>query len=104
VHSWWQTSKERRRYVVAVFVHAGWHACQHEACCPDDAYADTHLLSAELATAQEVQQLMQERDEATAQVTQLGQQLSKVRAEQKAIVDARNKHEKKCVHILCWCS
>lgn len=57
---------------------------------------DERLPSAELPAAQEVQELMQERDEATAQVTQVGQLLSKVRAEQKAIVDARNKHEKKC--------
>lgn len=47
--------------------------------------------------AQEVKQLMQERDQANAQVAQVGQRLSTVRAEQKSIVDARNKHDKKWV-------
>lgn len=40
---------------------------------------------------------MQERDEASEQVKQVGERLGRVRGEQKAIVDARNKHEKKCV-------
>ena len=47
--------------------------------------------------AQEMKELARERDEARQQVAQVGERLSTVRGQQKAIVDARNKHEKRCV-------
>lgn len=47
--------------------------------------------------AQELKQLHQEREEARQQVQQASERLGKVRQEQKAIVEARNKHEKRCV-------
>ena len=50
---------------------------------------------------QEMKELAGERDEARQQAAQVGERLSAVRGEQKAIVDARNKHEKRCV-CRCW--
>jgi hypothetical protein len=49
---------------------------------------------------QEIKELVRERDEARQQAAQVGERLSKVRGEQKAMVDARNKHEKRwaCCH------
>ena len=44
-----------------------------------------------------MRELARERDEARQQAAQVGERLSAVRGEQKAIVDARNKHEKRCV-------